>query len=277
MLDLSELFDVSSVLDGAFGTKHAKCPRPLQELTKKSGLSGNGVTQILDFERLWASFVDDLVPAVGPGAKSILSGDWSGLNKDSLGDVLSAWKVWTRYRPEIEASVHQISPLAKGGRGIDPTVSRAAQEQLRGYNAFRQAIAPTEEREKKGVFSRFKGWLTGKASDVKQYLRDFNFDEWAETGIGQVAVGAAAAGMVAAMSYTGDVDGYMQQQQLPERERFRTWGEIEAKYPGVARDESPAKKAVSKLGYGTVIGQVPDGRVVYETAVSLWVVSPSEL
>ncbi len=83
--------------------------------------------------------------------------------------------------------------------------------------------------------------------------------------------------MVAAMSYTGDVDGYMQQQQLPERERFRKWDEVIAKYPGATRAERPANKAVSKLGYGAVIGQVPDGRVIYETAVSLWVVSPDEL
>lgn len=277
MLDLSELFDMSNVLNGAFGSKHAKCPRPLEELAKKSGLSGNGVSQVLDFERLWASFVDDLLPIVGPGAKAILSGDWSGLTKDSLGDVLSVWKVWTRYRPELEMAVQQVNPFAKGGRGIDPAVSRAAQEQIRGYNSFRQAIAPTEEREKKGLFGRFKGWLTGKTSDVKQYLHDFDFDKWAETGIGQVATGAAAAGMVAAMSYTGDVDGYMQQQQLPERERFRKWDEVIAKYPGATRAERPANKAVNKLGYGAVIGQVPDGRVVYETAVSLWVVSPDEL
>jgi len=277
MLDLSELFDMSNVLNGAFGSKHAKCPRPLEELAKKSGLSGNGVSQVLDFERLWASFVDDLLPIVGPGAKAILSGDWSGLTKDSLGDVLSVWKVWTRYRPELEMAVQQVNPFAKGGRGIDPAVSRAAQEQIRGYNSFRQAIAPTEEREKKGLFGRFKGWLTGKTSDVKRYLHDFDFDKWAETGIGQVATGAAAAGMVAAMSYTGDVDGYMQQQQLPERERFRKWDEVIAKYPGATRAERPANKAVNKLGYGAVIGQVPDGRVVYETAVSLWVVSPDEL
>jgi hypothetical protein len=83
--------------------------------------------------------------------------------------------------------------------------------------------------------------------------------------------------MVAAISHTGDVEGYQAERGLPERERFRRWSEIEAKYPGATQLDNLAKKGVSKLGYGTVIGQVPDGRAVYQTSVSLWVVSPSDL
>jgi len=277
MLDLSELFDFDSVLGGTFGGRRDRCPRPFEELTRETGLSGSGVTKVLGFERLWASFIDDLLPIVGPGATAIVSGDWSGLNKESLGDVLKVWKVWTRYRDDLETATRQLDPFAKGGRGIDPRVSRAAQAQLKGYNAFRRAISPTEEREKKGMFARFRGWLTDKTSDLKQSLRDFDLDEWAETGLGQVATGAAAAGMVAAVSYRGDVDGYMDQRELPERERFSKWSEIETRYPGVARLDNATKKSVTKLGYGTVIGHVPDGRVVFQAAVSLWVVAPGDL
>jgi len=277
MLDLGELFDFEGVLKGAFGSKHKSCPRPVQDLVRQSGLSGAGVDKVLDFERLWASFVDDLLPVVGPGAAAIVSGDWSGITRDKLGDMLQVWKVWTRYRDDIEQAARQLNPFARGGRGVDPRVAHAAQAQLDGYNAFRQAISITEEREKKGAFARFKDWLGGKASDLKQAIRDFDLDEWAETGLGQVVTGAAAAGAVAAMSYKGDVDGYMEGRELPERERFRRWSEIEARYPGAERLEDPAPKAVSRLGYGTVIGSVPDGRVVFESAVSLWVVAPDEL
>jgi hypothetical protein len=277
MLDLSEIFDIESVLKGGFGAKHNKCPRPFEDLTHQAGLAGQGVDKVLGFERLWASFVDDLLPVIGPGASAVISGDWSGLTKDNLGDMLQVWKVWTRYRADLEHAASQINPFAKGGRGIDARVSRAAQAQLNGYNAFRKAISVTEEREKKGAFGRFKDWLSGKTTDLKHFIRDFDLDEWAETGWGQAATGLAAAGMVAAMSYTGDVDGYMDQRELPARERFRRWDEIAAKYPGAEKLDNPAAKAVSKLGHGTVIGHVPDGRVVYQTAVSLWVVAPGEL
>ena len=50
-----------------------------------------------------------------------------------------------------------------------------------------------------------------------------------------------------------------------------------ARYPGTERLEHTASKSVTKLGYGTVIGHVPDGRVVLETTVSLWVVDPNDL
>jgi hypothetical protein len=83
--------------------------------------------------------------------------------------------------------------------------------------------------------------------------------------------------MVAAVSYTGDVQGYQAQRELPPRERFRKWQDVEARYPDASRLNSPASKSVTKLGYGTVIGHVPDGRVVLQTAVSLWVVDQNEL
>lgn len=277
MLDLSELFDMEGVLQGAFGKKHARCPRPVQELVQGAGLSGRGVEHVLDFERLWSGFIDDLLPVIGPGAAAVVSGDWSGLTKDNLGDMLQVWKVWTRYRDDIDVAARQLNPFAKGGRGVDPRISRAAQSQLQGYNAFRKAIAATEDREKKGAFGRFKDWLTGKTSSLKQSLANFDLDEWAETGWGQAAAGVAAAGMVAAMSYTGDVDGYMAERELPPRERFRRWSEVAAKYPGAKELAQPAAKSASKLGYGATIGHVPDGRVVYQTAVSLWVVDPNEL
>ena len=277
MLDLSELFDMEGVLQGVFGRKHKKCPRPMQDLVRDGGLSGPGVDHVLDFERLWSGFIDDLLPVIGPGATAVISGDWSGLSKDNLGDILQVWKVWKRYRDDLETAVKKLNPLAKGGRGVDPRISRAAQSQVQGYNAFRKAISTTETREKKGAFGRFRDWLTGKATSLKQSLANFDLDEWAETGWGQAATGAAAAGMVAAMSYTGDVDGYMDEHELPERERFGRWSEVAAKYPGAEKLAKPAAKSGSKLGFGTTIGQVPDGRIVYHTAVSLWVVDPNEL
>ena len=83
--------------------------------------------------------------------------------------------------------------------------------------------------------------------------------------------------MVAATSYKGDVDGYRTKHALPERERFARWAEIERAYPGATRLEHVADKATTKLGYGTVIGHVPDGRVVFQSAVSLWIVDPNDL
>ena len=273
-MDINNLFNLKSILQGALGKK---CPRPLADLASKSGLEGKGTEAVVDFERLWAQFIDDMIPAVGPGATAIMSGDWSGIDKNKLTDVLGVWKVWTQHRHDLEEAARQLNPFAKGGRGIDPQVARAAQKQLQGYNAFRSAIAPTEEREKKGMFARFKDWLTGKTTDLKQTIQDFDLDEWAESGIGQVATGAAGAGMVAAMSYRGDVEGYQEERQLPARERFRTWAGIESQYPSLTKLETLAPKSVTKLGYGTVIGHLPDGRVVLETAVSLWVVDPGEL
>jgi hypothetical protein len=274
MLDLGDLFDFTKLLQGS---SREKAPRPFQELVNKTGLSSRGTDAVLDFERTWAHFVDDLLPVAGKGAMAIVSGDWSGLSKENLTDVLGVWKVWTRYRDDLEVAAKKINPFAKGGRGVDPRVSQAAQEQLKGFNAFRQAVAPTEAREKKGMFARFKDWFSDKTTDLKKMVQDFDLDEWSETGLGQVATGTAAAGMVAAMSYRGDVEGYRDERELPERERFGRWAEIEARYPEVTRIERPKEKSVTKLGYGTVIGNVPDGRVVLQTAVSLWVVDPSDL
>lgn len=274
MIDLGQLFDFNRVLQGTFG---AKCPRPFAELADKAGLHGSGVSTVMDFERLWAHFMDDLLPIVGPGAAAIFSGDWSSMSQDKLTNMLQVWKVWTRYRDDLERAAGQLNPLAKGGPGIAPQVSQAAQAQLTGYNAFRKTIAVTEDREKKGAFARFKGWLGGKTTDLKQSLQGFNLDEWAETGWGQAATGVAGAAFVAMMSSTGDVEGYRAERQLPERERFRRWAEVESRYPGATRLERPAPSSTTKLGYGTVIGHVPDGRAVLETAVSLWVVDPNDL
>jgi hypothetical protein len=276
-MDLSDLFDLSSVLQGAFGRKHAKCPRPFAELVDKTGLMGKGVDQVKSFERLWAHFLDDLVPVVGPGAQAVVSGDWSNLTKADLTDMLGVWKVWSRYRDDLRIAAQRLNPLAKGGRGIDPRVANAAQAQLKGFGAFQSAISVTEEREKKGAFGRFKDWLTGKTTNLKQSIANFDLDEWAETGWGQAATGLAGAGVVAAMSYTGDVEGYQAQRELPERERFQKWVDVETRYEGATKLQNPAAKSVTKLGYGTVIGHVPDGRVVLQTAVSLWVVDPNEL
>ena len=274
VLDLGGLFDIESVLQGSFGKK---CPRPFAELSRQTGLGGKGADAVLSFERTWAHFVDDLLPVIGPGAAAVISGDWSGLSKDNLGDILNVWRVWTRYRNDLEESARRLNPFAKGGRGIDPRVSRAAQAQLKGYDAFRRAIASTEEREKKGAFARFKDWLTGKKTNLRQMIQDFDMDEWAETGWGQATVGVAGAGFVALMSSHGDVGEYRQERKLPERERFRRWSEIQAQYPGASQLGGSQSKSVTKLGYGAVIGHVPDGRVVLQTAVSLWVVDPSEL
>jgi hypothetical protein len=276
-MDLGDLFDIGSVLRGTFGRKRGKCPRPFEDLVDKTGLRGKGVDEVIRFERLWAHFLDDLIPIVGPGAQAVVSGDWSKLTKADLTDMLGVWKVWSRYRQDLRTAAQQLNPLAKGGRGVDPCVSRAAQAQLRGFDAFQSAISVTEERERKGAFGRFKDWLTGKTTNLKQSIADFDLDEWAETGWGQAAAGLAGAGMVAAMSYTGDVQGYQAQRELPPRERFRKWQDVEARYPDASRLDNPASKSVTKLGYGTVVGHVPDGRVVLQTAVSLWVVDPSEL
>ena len=64
---------------------------------------------------------------------------------------------------------------------------------------------------------------------------------------------------------------------MTKAEDRRQWAEIEAQYPEVTRLEQPRERSVTKLGYGAVIGNVPDGRVVLQTAVSLWVVDPSDL
>ena len=277
MTDLNELFDFGSILQGAFGAQHDQCPRPFEKMAQQAGLSSNGVEAVTGFERLWAQFIDDVLPVVGPGAAAMLSGDWSKLNKDSLTDMLQVWKVWTRHRDSLEEAVKRLNPFAKGGRGIDSRVSQAAQTQINGFNAFRKAISVTEEREKKGAFARFKDWLTGKTTDLKQNMQSFNFDEWAETGWGQAATGVAGAAFVALMSSSGDVDGYRAERELPERERFNKWAEIEAKYPGATQLDQPASKSTTRLGYGTVIGSVPDGRVVFQSAVSLWVVDPNDL
>jgi hypothetical protein len=277
MVELDELFDLESILQGTLGKKYKQCPRPFDELTQNAGLRGQGVDAVLSFERLWAHFIDDLMPIVGPGARAVVSGDWSNLTKTDLADMLGVWKVWTRYRQDLGTAAQRLNPFAQGGKGIDPRVSSAAQAQLRGYSAFQSAISVTEERDRKGAFARFKDWLSGKTSDLKQSIRDFDLDEWAESGWGQAAAGLAGAGMVAAMSYQGDVQGYQAGRELPPRERFRTWQEVEAQYAGAVRLDHPAGKSVSKLGYGTVIGHVPDGRVVLETTVSLWVVDPNDL
>ena len=277
MLDLSDLFDLSSVFRGDLAKKYDRCPRPFEELVGKIGLQGKGVDAVAGFERLWAHFIDDLIPIVGPGAGAVISGDWSKLSKADLTDMLGVWKVWTRYREDLKTASRRLNPFAKGGRGIDPRVARAAQAQLRGFNAFQSAVSITEEREKKGAFARFKGWLTGKTTDLRQSIANFDMDEWTETGWGQAAAGLAGASVVAAVSYKGDVQGYQAQRELPERERFIKWHEIEAQYPNAARLDNPARKSVTKLGYGTVIGHVPDGRVVLETTVSLWVVDPNDL
>jgi hypothetical protein len=240
-------------------------------------LSSRGLDTVLDFERLWAGFIDDLLPVVGPGASAVIAGDWSELSKESVADVLQVWKVWTRYRTDLGTAAKRLVPFSKGSRNVDPRVARVAQSQLAGYNAFRQAIAPTEEREKRGLFGRFQGWLSDKTTDLKESLRDFDLDEWTDTGAGQAVTAAAGIGLVAATSYKGDVDGYMDRRELPDRERFRDWGAIEEKYPGATRLSNPAPKGVSKLGYGTVVGQVPDGRVIYQTTVSMWVVAAQEL
>jgi hypothetical protein len=229
------------------------------------------------FERLYAHLIDDLIPVVGPGAQAIISGDWSNLTKADLTGMLGVWKVWTRYRQDLRAAARRLNPLAKGGRGIDPRVASAARAQIKGFEAFQSAVSVTEEREKKGAFARFRDWFAGKTTDLKQSIANFDLDEWAETGWGQAVSGLAGAGMVAAVSYKGDVAGYQAQRELPPRERFRKWQDVEAGYPGASRLESPAPKSVTKLGYGTIVGHVPDGRVVLETAVSMWVVDPNEL
>ncbi len=275
-MDLTKLFDLRNILQGLSG-RQGSCPRPFADLARQSGLRGSGVEAVTGFERLWAQFVDEVTPIAGTGAAALMSGDWSGMSQDKLTDMLQVWKVWTRYRDRLEKAARQLNPLTKGGRGIDPRVTQAAQAQLHGFNAFRQSIAITEEREKKGAFAHFKDWLTSKTSDLKHEMQHFNLDEWAETGWGQVAVGAAAAGFVAMMNSSGDVQGYSEQRQLPPRERFGRWAEIEARYPGAAQIESPAPKSTTRLGYGTVIGRLPDGRVVFQSAVSLWVVAPDDL
>ena len=277
MLDLDDLFDLPSILGGALGKKHVQCPRPVEALVRETGLDGLGVDKVLSFERLWAHFIDDLTPAIGPGAQAVVSGDWSGLDKSALVDMLGVWKIWTRYREDLRHAAQQLNPLAKGGAGIDPRLSRLANNQLRGFNAFQSALSVTEEREKKGAFARFKDWLTGKSTDLKQSIRDFDLDEWAEGGWGQAATGLVGAGVVAAMSYRGDVEGYQEERALPPRERFDDWEELAARYPGAERLEHAASKSVTKLGYGAVIGRVPDGRVVLETTVSLWAVDPNDL
>jgi hypothetical protein len=276
-MDFGDLFDFNSVLQGAFGRKHGKCPRPFEALVDKTGLRGKGVDDVMRFERLWVHFLDDLIPIVGSGAQAIVSGDWGNLTKADLTDMLGVWKVWSRYREDLRTAAQRLNPLARGGRGVDPRVASAAQAQLRGFNAFQSAISVTEEREKKGAFRRFRDWLTGKTTDLKQSIANFDLDEWAETGWGQAATGLAGAGMVAAMSYKGDVEGYQAERELPARERFGKWTDVEATYAGATKLDNPAPKSVTKLGYGTVIGHVPDGRVVLQTAVSLWVVDPSEL
>jgi len=276
-MDFGDLFDFSSVLQGTFGRKHGKCPRPFEALVDKTGLRGKGVDDVMRFERLWAHFLDDLIPIVGSGAQAVVSGDWSNLTKADLTDMLGVWKVWSRYREDLRTAAQRLNPLARGGRGVDPRVASAAQAQLKGFNAFQSAISVTEEREKKGAFRRFRDWLTGKTTNLKQSIANFDLDEWAETGWGQAAAGLAGAGMVAAMSYKGDVDGYQAERELPARERFGKWTDVEAAYADATKLDSPAPKSVTKLGYGTVIGHVLDGRVVLQTAVSLWVVDPSEL
>jgi len=271
---VSDLFDLAGFLEGSSGKK---APRPFAELVRNTGLGGRGADAVLDFERTWAHFMDDLVPVAGTRVMAIVSGDWSGLTKESLTDVLNVWKVWTRYRDDLEMAAKGVNPFASGGQDIDPRVSRMAQEQLRGFDAFRKAVAPAEAREKRGMFARFKDWFSGKTTDLKQLIQDFDLDEWTETGLGQVASGTVAAGMVAAMGSVGDVEGYRGTRELPERERFGSWREIEARYPAVTKTDMPGKKSVTKLGYGEVIGSAPDGRVVLQTAVSFWVVDPNDL
>ena len=277
MLDLDDLFDLPSILGGSLGKKYTQCPRPVEAFVRETGLGGLDVDKVLSFERLWAHFIDDLTPAIGPGAQAVVSGDWSGLDKNALVDMLGVWRVWTRYRKDLRESAQRLNPLAKGGAGIDPRIARLANDQLRGFNAFQSALSVTEAREKKGAFARFKDWLTGKSTNLKQSMQNFDFDQWAEGGWGQAATGLAAAGVVAAMSYRGDVEGYQEERALPTRERFDEWEDLIARYPGTERLEHTASKSVTKLGYGTVIGHMPDGRVVLETTVSLWVVDPNSL
>lgn len=277
MINLDELFDLSTVLEGFVGQKQKQCPRPFEDLAQKTGLHGRGVDAVTRFERLWAHFVDDLAPVAGPGARAIVSGDWSHLSKADLTELLGVWKVWTRYRQDLQIAAERLNPFARGGQGIDPRVSSAVQAQLKGFNAFQSTLSITEKREKQGAFARFKDWLSGKTSDLKQTMSDLDMDEWTQGGWGPAAAGLAGAGIVAAMSYKGDVQGYQAERALPPRGRFRTWHEIEAAYPGATRLDDPGKKRVTRLGYGTEIGQVPDGRVVLETAVSLWVVDPDDL
>jgi hypothetical protein len=275
MINLDELFDLHSLLEGFSGYK--QCPRPFEALAQKAGLHGRAVDAVTRFERLWAHFVDDLAPVAGPGARAIVSGDWSHLSKADLTDMLGVWKVWTQYRQDLQTAAQSLNPLARGDQDLDPRVSNAVHAQLRGFNAFQTALSTTEAREKQGAFARFKDWLTGKTPDLKQTMSDLDIDEWTKGGWGQAAAGLGAVGVVAAMSYKGDVQGYQAKQALPPRERFGTWQDVKGAYPGATRQDSPGEKRVTKLGYGTEIGQVPDGRVVLETAVSLWVVDPGDL